>query len=307
MRMVVTGAGGFIGRALVTRLAIENDVIGIDEAPMPAGCRALIGDVGDPAVLNTAFENGCDAVVHLATIPGGAAEADPGLARRINLDATLDLAERASAAGCGRFLFTSSIAVFGDLFLPGVDDETPVAPRLLYGAHKAMAETWLSTLGRRGSLDALSLRLPGIVARPRGSAAMKSAFMSNLFHALRAGERFTSPVSPGATMWLMSRDRLIDNLVLAVDLPDSRLSGDRVVTLPALRVSMAALVAEIAAQTGSDPALVDYAPDAALEAAFGALPPLDTARADALGLLHDGSLAQLVTTVLADLAMESRR
>ncbi|MEO5640670.1 MAG: NAD-dependent epimerase/dehydratase family protein [Sphingomicrobium sp.] len=304
MRIIVTGVGGFVGRALVERLVPVHEVVGIDTAPMPAGCRAVIGDLTDRAVLDAAFEGGCDAVVHLATVPGGAAEADPALARRINLDATFDLADGASAAGCGRFLFASSIAVFGDPLPDHVDDDTPLAPRLLYGAHKAIAEAWLATLSRRGSLDALSLRLPGIVARPRGSATMKSAFMSDLFHALRAGERFTVPVSPGATMWLMSRARLVDNLVLALDLDAAQLPNDRAVTLPALRVSMASLVAEIAAQAGADAGLVDYAPDAALEAAFGAQPPLETPRADARGLIHDGSLAHLVANVLADLSTE---
>jgi D-erythronate 2-dehydrogenase len=61
------------------------------------------------------------------------------------------------------------------------------------------------------------------------------------------------------------------------------------------------LVTEVARQTGADPLLVSHRPDPALEAAFGRQPPLFTARADALGLHHDSSLAALVTNALSDL------
>ena len=307
MRIVVTGGSGFVGRALVERLAAEHEVIGIDTEPMPAGRGGVLGDLGESATLEKALKGGCDAVIHLATLPGGAAEADPALARRINLDVTFELADRARIAGCGRFLFASSIAVFGYPLPVRVDDHTPLSPRLIYGAHKAMAETWLAMLSRRGSLDALSLRLPGIVARPGGSASMKSAFMSNLFHAFLGGERIILPVSANATMWLMSRPCLIDNLVAALNLDSAGLPDDRAVSLPALCVSMAALVAELAGQCNADPTLADFTPDAALEAAFGTQPPLDTPRAEALGFTHDGSLSRLVASVLADLSMERDR
>jgi len=48
--------------------------------------------------------------------------------------------------------------------------------------------------------DGVSLRLPGILACPVGDVTMKSAFMSNLFHALKAGEEFICPVSSEATI-----------------------------------------------------------------------------------------------------------
>jgi nucleoside-diphosphate-sugar epimerase len=285
MRIVVTGASGFIGRALVARLrGAGHDVVGTDWAGTPD----VPGDIADSALHADLFTNACDAVVHLATVPGGAAEQDPVAARRINLDATMALAEAAGAAGA-RFVFASSIAVFGDPLPPHVNDATPLAPTLLYGAHKAMAEQWLATLDRRGALSALALRLPGIVARPPGPSGMKSAFMSEVFHALAARRRFVSPVSPDATMWLMSVGQVADNLAHAV-----AIDATGAVTLPALRVTMGALVAAIARATGADPALISYEPDPALEAGFGRLPPLTTQAAEAMGFVHDGTLADLV-------------
>lgn len=286
MRIIVTGSQGFVGATLAAKLrAGGHDVVGIDRTPG----ADLIGDIGDAALIAKAFAGGCDAVAHLATVPGGAAELDPAAAKRVNLDATMMLAEAAAKAGA-RFVFASSIAVFGEDMPSAIDDATPVAPRLLYGAHKAMAEQWLETLNRRGDLSSLSLRLPGIVARPAGPSGMKSAFMSEIFHALAAGRPYVLPVSPEATLLLMSADRVASNLQHALT---SDATGT--LTLPALRITMAALAAEIATQTGADPALIGYDPDPRLEAGFGKLPLLRTPAAEALGFASDASLAALVT------------
>jgi hypothetical protein len=65
---------------------------------------------------------------------------------------------------------------------------------------------------------------------------------------------------------------------------------------------MGALAGEIARQCGVDPGLVTYAPDAALEAAFAAQPPLLTPAAERAGFAHDGDLATLVASALATLS-----
>jgi D-erythronate 2-dehydrogenase len=236
-----------------------------------------------------------EAILHLATVPGGAAEQDPRLAWEVNVEATralIDIAARSTPAP--RFVFASSIAVFGDPLPAQIDDTTPPAPRLLYGAHKAMMETWIDNQTRRGALRGLSLRLPGIIARPRGPSGMKSAFLSELFHALQADEPVTMPVSPVATTLLMSVQRVAANLAHALS---SEASGH--LNLPALRVRMSDLVAAVAATTGASTDRVSWDPDAALEAQFGALPPLIARRAEALGFTHDGDLEGLVRSALA--------
>lgn len=306
MKVLVTGAGGFVGRQLVNKLLARGDsVTGIDSVAggIPAGARAVAGDLGDPAVRRAALEHGCDALVHLATVPGGAAEADPAASRRINIDAMYDLLEEVAAAGNRpRVAYASSIAVLGE-HLPrtGVDDSTPLSPQLIYGGHKAMMEVACAMLSNRGAIDAVSVRLPGILARPKGPSGMKSAFMSNLFHALKAGEPFVCPVSPGATIWAQSVTRCADNFVHALDLDSALMPPTRVVTLPALLIRMDDLAVEIARQCGTDAALVTYQPDAALEAAFGAYPPLATPAAELAGFAHDTSVANLVASALATL------
>ncbi|MFN3474303.1 MAG: NAD-dependent epimerase/dehydratase family protein [Blastomonas sp.] len=302
--VLVTGAGGFVGQALVRALSNDwrvtaTDRAGLAFADLP-GVTPLPGDLADADLIARATAGPLDAVIHLATIPGGAAEVDPALAARINVAASMALIDAAATHGNRpRVLFASSIAVFGDPLPAYVDDDTPVKPMLRYGAHKAMVEEWIATMTRRGAIRGLSLRLPGIVARPQGPSGMKSAFLSDLFHDLRAGRPICLPVSPDATCWLLSRRTLTGQLVKALALPED--PADTRLTLPALRVTLRDLVAEVASQTGSDAALVSHAPDLALEAAFGRQPPLCTPRADTLGLHHDGSLAALVADALADL------
>lgn len=309
MTVVITGAGGFVGRQLVGALlgqgkqvaALDSHLGGLADHP---NLQKFEGDLSDSTLRQSALSEGCEAVVHLATVPGGAAEADPAASRRVNIDAMYNLMEEAAAAGdAPRLVYASSIAVFGDpLPADGVDDNTPLSPRMIYGGHKAMMETAVAMLSNRGVIDGVSVRLPGILARPKGPSGMKSAFMSDLFHALSAGKEFVCPVSREATIWAQSVQCVTDNFVHALTLDSTLMPRTRVVTLPALCITMGDLTEEIARQTGSASSLVSYAPDAALEAAFGAHPPLSTPAAERAGFAHDGSVANLVTSALATLS-----
>jgi len=306
MRIVVTGAGGFVGRAIVCRLIARGDtVVAIDSAAggIPAGVDVVAGDLADSDVRARALAGGLDALIHLATVPGGAAEADPAASRRINLDAMYDLLLEAGTTSPGlRVVYASSIAVFGDP-LPGfVDDDTPLSPKMIYGGHKAMMEHAVAMFSNRGLIDGVTIRLPGILARPKGPSGMKSAFMSDLFHALRAGDAFTCPVSAEGHIWAQSVACVADNFIHALALDTALLPPGRAVTLPAQRIAMGELAAEIARQCAVSSDLVDYAPDAALEASFAAQPPLATPAAERAGFAHDGDAAKLVASALATLA-----
>lgn len=303
MRIAVTGAGGFVGQALVTALADAGaSIVATDRAldGLPDDIEQVAGDIGDPAVRSALLAGGLDALIHLATVPGGAAEADPAESRRINVDAMYDLLLDASAVSPGlRFVFASSIAVFGDPMPPLVDDQTPLVSKLIYGGHKAMMEAAVALFSQRGMIDGVSVRLPGVLARPQGPSGLKSAFLSDLFHALRAGNVFTCPVAEQGTIWAQSVSCAAANLLHAAKLDTAQLPPTRAVTLPALRVTVGDLVAEIARQCDTSPDLVRYAPDAALQATFAAQPPLLTPAADRAGFAHDGHLAALVASALS--------
>ena len=127
---------------------------------------------------------------------------------------------------------------------------------------------------------------------------MKSAFLSDLFHALRASDPFVMPVSENAICWLTSIECAADNFAHALVADLMRAPENRAITLPALQVRVSDLSAEIVEQTGSSQLLVSYAPDPPLEANFGRYPPLQTLAADALGFTSDGDLPTLVERAL---------
>ena len=139
------------------------------------------------------------------------------------------------------------------------------------------------------------------MARPAQAGGFGSGFWSDVFRAFARGEPYAAPVGPEATALLMSVAACVDNLLHAAEIPPSSLGPIRAFTLPALRVRMADLLAEIASQTGARRDLVSFAPQPELEAQFGRYPPLATPGADALGFRHDQSLGRLVSQVLEDL------
>lgn len=314
MRIIVTGAGGFIGQGVIDRLAAGGSLspggpaidhlVAVDARfadPVPGGVEAIAGDIADEALLDDLLARPVDAMIHLAGIPGGASEADYALGWRVNAEATMAIAERlALQSKPARIVFSSSIAVFG-VPLPAdrVDDETLPLPTLSYGAQKLMMETLITDHARRGTIDGLSLRLPGIVARPRRPGGHHSAYMSDIFHALAAGEHYVCPVGPDSTSWLMSRTRCVDNLIHAATLPRERLTGRRAFTLPALRVSMGEVVEAIAERFGPQVRdAVAFEANAALQAQYGSYPPLYTAVAEGLGFRDDGDLRALMERAL---------
>lgn len=317
MHILITGANGFVGKALVARLLADTPalpqplrrltLLDLSFAATPDDDRVqqLPGSITDPALIDTAFAQPVDAVFHLASVPGGAAERDPLLGRQVNLDATVGLLEAARRqADRGRapvFVFASTIAALGaPLPAEGVDDTTPCTPKLSYGAHKLCGEILVADHTRRGWVDGRSVRLSGIVARPAGPSGLLSAFMSDIIRELAAGQPFDCPVSADSTAWLMSVPCIVDNLLHAATMDGAALGDGRVCTLPALRLSMAELAAAIGQAYGVDTTgLVRWQSNPALEANFGRYPPLRTPLAERAGFRHDGDARTLALRALA--------
>lgn len=308
MTILLTGAGGFVGRRVLRNLLASGaGVTAIDRAACPikfpqSGLTWIEGDLCDDECLARAFADPPSSVIHLASVPGGAAEANPALSFEVNVTASIKLAQRAAAVRQGMpFVFASSIAVLGsDLPSEGVDDGTELRPDLVYGGHKLMVEQALAMMARRGEVKSISLRLPGIVPRPAAPSGLKSAFLSDIFHAIREGSSISVPVGPDSHSWLISVSRCAACIVYGASISDEDLPESRALTIPSLRVQFEELVEEISRQVDGNPNLVNYSPDPRIESSFGRYPELKTPAADILGFRHDGDLRQLVEHALYD-------
>lgn len=309
-KILVTGASGFVGRALVRRL-IDGGLSGrpvdrlvaldvaFDGGPATHRVTRIEGSVADAATRRAALADAPDVVFHLASVPGGAAERDYALGRRVNLDATLGLLEDLRGDTRPRLVFASSVAVYGELPAGPVCPATPTNPALTYGAHKLVGEVLVADATRRGWVEGCSLRIPGVVARPGSGEGLISAYMSRLFHGLAAGEPVTVPVSPQGKSWWISVATCVDNLVHAATVPVDRLPARRCVQMPALWLSAAEVVDAVAERLGPGCRdLVRYQPDPRTDRQFAAYPDLDTREAEAAGFRHDGTPARLVERAL---------
>lgn len=314
MHIVVTGAGGFIGQHLLASLlkegmpghkAAELLITAVDVqagAPHPA-VRWLKGSFADPLLLQQMLATPADLVFHLAAVPSGRSESDPALAVEVNLHGLLRLLDALKAQGLNPqkavpiLVFSSSIAVYGKPPVPLVGDDTLPTPTLTYGAHKIIGEVLINDYARRGWIRGVSLRLPGIVARPPEPNGAVSIFFSDLIRELAAGRPCKSPVTPDAQSWLMSVQCCVRNLIHAAT---NEFTERRTYMLPALHVTVGDLIAAVGKYSGNPQVakLVNWQPDPWVQFNFGSYPPLHVPQAEEEGFCADASLERLVADAL---------
>jgi len=197
MRVVITGGAGFLGRRLASRLLERGtltdargklreisrlsllDVVPATLRPDPR-LVSIAGDLADPAVIENAVTRETDTVFHLAAVVSGQAEANFDIGMRVNLDATRLLLERCrTLAAPPKFVFTSSLAVYGGPLPDPVQDDSPVTPQASYGAQKLIDEYLVYDMTRKGFIDGRSLRLPTITVRPGKPNLAASSFAAS--------------------------------------------------------------------------------------------------------------------------------
>lgn len=162
-RVVVTGATGFVGRALCETLSkAGHRVVPVVRNSAGLSDEVVIGDIG-PATDWCAILPGCDAVIHLAArVHAGPARdaGDLSAYRRINTEATLSLARQAVRAGVKRFVFVSTIKVNGEGGARPYRETDAPAPADAYAVSKWEAETGLHRIASETGLEIVVLRPP---------------------------------------------------------------------------------------------------------------------------------------------------
>src|SRR6202171_3830749 len=159
MRVVITGGAGFLGgrlaRSILERGQLTDasgarhevkKLVLIDVAPAALTdprVETVTGDLADPALIERALTPETDSVFHLAAVVSGQAEAEFDTGMHVNLDASRALLERCrKLARPPKFVFTSSLAVFGGALPDPVRGDSRVTPETAYGAQKSSRALW---------------------------------------------------------------------------------------------------------------------------------------------------------------------
>src|SRR5262245_25999399 len=233
MRILVTGASGFIGAALCRELLARGHSVRAavrrPSSPRPTGLEeVVVADLAGELDRGALLDN-MDAAVHLAAIAHR--DAAEGEIRRVNTDATARLA--ASAAGrVRRFVFAGSVKVHGEDSGAGAYTEAaPSRPEDAYGRSKLEAEIALTDAAERSGMELVLVR-PPLVYGP----AVKASF----FRLLRWVDAGVPLPFAGVRnrRSLIGLDNLVDAIARCVEHPEARgaflVADDESVSTPEL-------------------------------------------------------------------------
>ncbi|WP_065257150.1 UDP-glucose 4-epimerase family protein [Pseudomonas bananamidigenes] len=253
-QVLVTGATGFVGEALVFRLlrdGVFSPVAAVrGETRLSGLCRVVAFDMGDRALLPPLA--GIDVVVHCAArvhVMNESAEGALERFRKINVEGTVRLARSAAEAGVKRFIFVSSIKVNGEMTLPGVvfkADDVP-APLDPYGLSKCEAEDALRAISVETDMEVVVIR-PPLVYGPGVGA--------NFLSMMRWLERGT-PLPLGAIhnhRSLVALENLVDLLNVCISHPEA--AGNTFLVSDGEDLSTTQLLRRMASALGVKPRLL---------------------------------------------------
>ena len=319
VKILITGAGGFVGYRLAQALlkkgtltdsagkqAPISQIVLFDMAFPPdvdARFKCVKGDLTDQACVAAALGNDTDAVFHLASVVSGGAEADFDLGMRVNLDGTRGLLDACrKLPKPPRFVFTSSVAVFGGELPEVLDDGTTPNPQGSYGAQKVCCEYLVTDYSRKGFIDGRSLRLPTISVRPGKPNLAVSSFASGIIREPLNGLPAVCPVARDAKIWLLSPGKIVAALIHAYELPSSAWGVNRVVNLPGITAVVGEMVDTLRKIAGDRVAdRVEWKPDARIQALVMSWPAkFRNDRARQLGFVADPDVESIIRGYIED-------
>lgn len=248
MKVLVTGAGGLIGRHLTARLVraghevramVRSDPA--DAPPELQGAELVRGDVTVPADVDRAAQ-GRDWVFHLAAnVSHGS---DKAAIWTPNTEGTRHVAEAAMKAGVQRLVFTSSASVYGrNVARRGLTETSPPQPDSTYGDSKVAAEALLLEAHRRDGLPVVMVRTSNVV----GPATLAWLDLARVI----AQGQFRMAGRGEGLHTLTDMDDFLDGLMLCAEVPD--IAGEVFVITGPEPMTLRAWMDAMAAEAGRPP------------------------------------------------------
>lgn len=206
MRILVTGAGGFVGARILQQLSGQLELLTLP--------RGMLATAGREEIRTAVQMLQPDAILHTAALSDtGYCEAHPEESYRANVEVPLWMAEAARAVGAKLVAFSSD-QVYAGLHEPGpFDEETPLSPANVYGRHKREAEQRVLDL----LPAAVLLRATWLYDLPSYGLPVRGNLPLNLWRAALRGEplRFSCWDYRGVTY----ARQAVENLLPALALP----------------------------------------------------------------------------------------
>jgi nucleoside-diphosphate-sugar epimerase len=324
MKVVITGGAGFLGIVLARRLLSLASLAGpggerlkIGEVALldmavpdqrPAGLDDRVtftaGEISDKATIERLIDRPDIGIFHLASVVSAGGEADFDLAIRVNLTGHLHLLEAARALGSlPRFVFASSIAVFGGASMPKtVGDMTKHVPQTTYGMTKAVGELLINDYSRKGFIDGRAARLPTVIIRPGKPNKAASSFASGVFREPLNGMECVLPVGLDTIMPVAGYRTVAEGFLRLYEADARWLGDDRAINFPAINVSVETMIDALKRATvGRKLGPIRVKRDATIERIVAGWPVESSFdRALALGLPQDPDVESIVQAYIAD-------
>jgi nucleoside-diphosphate-sugar epimerase len=308
-----------IGRKLTERLVAKGELNGrpIDKLTLidvvsptrPAGftgrVTARAADLSEINETARAIAGRPDVIFHLASIVSGEAEVAFDKGYSINLIGMLGLIEAIRRTGDGyhpKFVFTSSIAVFGAPFPDSIPDDFHLTPLTSYGTQKAMCELLLADYTRKGFLEGVGIRLPTICVRPGKPNKAASGFFSGIIREPLAGQEAILPVSESVRHTHASPRSAVGFLVHASELSKEQIGPRTSLTMPGASCTVGEQIEALRRVAGDKVvARIRREPDPMImRIVDGWARRVDAARARALGFKAEESFDEIIRTHIDD-------
>jgi nucleoside-diphosphate-sugar epimerase len=263
MKILITGAAGFIGQHLARELLknpenklILTDISYFSTPPSsihPENAICIQADlVKEPQAV---LIEKVDAVYILHGIMSSGAEANLDLGLKVNVDATRNLLDCIRKKGPHtRVIYGSSIAVYGRPFPEIITENVYPTPEGSYGCEKVICETLINDYTRRGYIDGVSIRLPGVIIRPGPPAQAASGFLSGIIREPLAGKKCIVPTKDRSkAFWVCSINDIVSNLAYILGFPVDILPlHRRVLNAPGILVTIQEMRDTLAKAAGQE-------------------------------------------------------